>query len=855
MATVIAPASTYRFQLNASFTFDDAAAQAPYLASLGVTHIFCSPILQAAPGSTHGYDVVDHNRISEEMGGIDGFRRFAQTAKEHGLGLIIDVVPNHMSVPTPMWHNHALWEVLRKGADSEFAHWFDMDLTSDQAILMPVLGDKIGKEVAAGNITVERRSVPGPDGETEQPVIVYFDQVFPVRPGTEDMDIVEMLDNQWYRLAYWKVGSEELNYRRFFDVDTLAAVRVEDPEVFEASHRLLLDLYHEGLIEGFRIDHIDGLANPRDYVQDLHDATNGAWIVVEKILEADEKLPQTFSCAGTTGYDALLRVAGLFHDPSSLPRLNDMWERATDSAQGFHSSLLEAKREVIENMLFTEVNRLTSIVVKICDGDLRLRDHTRRQIQRAITEFLLSMDRYRAYVEPGLPASEEDRLVLAEAAERARQNLAEDELETLDLVVALAAGDPGTGEEGRGSETLPRPQDTFVTTELPGQEEDIEALRSEFMVRFAQTCGPVMAKSKEDTAFYRWNRFIGVNEVGSEPTIVGFSPDTFHDFCEQLGREWPWTMTTLSTHDTKRSEDVRARLAALTEFPREWESCLSELRQATADDRAEQVDGATEHFLWQTLFATWSLPDTNAGAKPITPERLTAYLTKAMREAKRHTNWTAPDEAYEEAILGLATSALKNDGVTKALDEFTALTADSVRATVLGQKLLQLTMPGAPDVYQGCEVVDLSLVDPDNRRPIDFYRLSGMLQAVDNGQISGLDAEKMLVTSKALRLRRERPEAFRGATAEYRPVATTSGHAVAFARGCDEETVSITIVTRQPSKLSDGWGEHAVILPEGRFRDLLTGKVTEGGQAALSEVLSDLPVALLIPDVDEPGQD
>ncbi len=846
------PASTYRLQCHAQFTFDDAAAQVPYLAALGITHLFSSPILQAAPGSQHGYDVVDHSRIFDECGGEDAFRRLAAAAHKSGLGIIVDVVPNHMAVPTPLWHNHALWQVLRNGPDSPFAHWFDIDLTRSQAILMPVLGEKIGRELAAGTIRLETREVPDADDTiTLQHVVVYHDHVFPVRPGTEELPLAELLEVQWYRLAYWKVASEELNYRRFFDVDTLAAVRVEDDDVFMATHRLLLALHKEGLIDGFRIDHPDGLANPRQYLADLQRATGGCWVVVEKILEADEALPSNFECDGTTGYDALLRVSGLFHDAASLPRLTDLWERISGSGEGFAATLSKAKDEVVTDMLFTEVNRLVSIVTGICDGDIRLRDHTRRQMYRAISELLMGMDRYRAYVEPGVTATDAEREVIHEAAERARQRLADDEQDTLDLVVALACGDPGTGEEGCGAETLPKPHSPAVTTELPQYTPETASLRAEFMVRFAQTCGPVMAKSKEDTAFYRWNRFVAVNEVGSEPTIVGISPDTFHDFCTDMNTTWPATMTTLSTHDAKRSEDVRARLSACTESPKEWETCLMELRAATEEVRTEQVDGATELLLWQTLLGMWRLPGTTAGQQPVSEDRLAGYLTKAMRENKTHTTWTEPNEAYEEAVQALASSALRDGRVASALDEFVALTMPSVRVAVLGQKLLQLTMPGIPDVYQGCEVVNLSLVDPDNRRPVDFYRQAGLLAGVDAGSGNGLDAEKLLVTSRALRLRREHPEAFRGETSEYRPIAATTGHAVAFARAvADQESVTAVVVaTRLPSGLAErgGWGEHSLFLPEGRFRCVLTGREVTGGQTLLSDVLVELPVALLVP--------
>lgn len=835
----IVPTATYRLQLNGSFTFDDAAAQVPYLASLGVSHLFCSPILQAAPGSMHGYDVVDHGRISAECGGAAGFRRLVAAARAHGLGVVVDVVPNHMAVPTPLWLNRALWDVLRSGPESEFAGWFDIDLSRSRAILMPVLGSRIGDALADGAIAVEERLIAG----RRERVVAYHDHVFPIRPGTEDLPVDQLLDQQWYRLAYWKVGNDELNYRRFFDVDTLAAIRVEDQEVFDASHAVLLSLFTEGLIDGFRIDHPDGLATPRGYLQKLQRATGGCWVVVEKILEPHETLPAGSRCAGTTGYDALLRVSGLFHDPAQLPRLDELWERVAGAEGWFAAALLRAKQEVVRSMLFAEVNRLVSIAVAICESDVRLRDHTRRQLDRAIRAVLVHMDRYRAYVEPGLPAPDAERRVIVAAADRARADLDEDEQATLDLVVALACGDAGPG----GAETLPPVAAHPVTTELPGSQPDIVELRAEFMIRFAQTCGPVMAKAKEDTAFYRWTRFLGVNEVGSEPTLVGVSVDEFHNFCEQSTLAWPETMTTLSTHDTKRSEDVRARLAALLEHARDWDACVTELRAATEGQRTG-VDGATELLLWQTLAATWRLPGALAGAAPITADRLDGYLTKAMREAKRHTTWTTPDHAYEQAVLDLAHLALTDERCVAALDGFTAATQEATRCAVLGAKLLQLAMPGVPDVYQGCEVVDLSLVDPDNRRPVDYGYRADLLAAVDASRQQSLDAEKLLVSSRALRLRRAHPEAFRGETATYTPVPSTSGHAVAFARGVRHLGVTaVAVATRLPSLLAErgGWGEHQVILPEGEFVDTLTGREFTGGAVAIADVLAELPVALL----------
>lgn len=834
------PTSTYRLQLNASFTFDDAAEQVEYIADLGVSHIFCSPILQATPGSMHGYDVVDHSRLSEECGGLEGFRRLVDAAHRRGLGIIVDVVPNHMAVPTPLWRNSALWDVLRNGYQSAYASWFDVDVSSSRAVLMPVLGRRIGEELADGTIKVESRDI---DGASER-VVTYFDHVFPIRPGTEDLPIEELLERQWYRLAYWKVANEELNYRRFFDVDTLAALRVEDDDVFDQTHRLLLDLYREGLIDGFRIDHPDGLANPRAYLQRLHRATDGAWVVVEKILEPHERLPESFRCSGTTGYDSLLRVEGLFHDPNQLPRLDEIWARSGGADEGgFSQVLLAAKRDVVHGMLFTEVNRLTSIAVTICESDLSLYDHTRRELGRAISALLIEMDRYRAYVEPGLPAISPERAVVEDAASRVRPELGQDETSTLDLIVKLVLGDSPTGGEGRDAQSLP----TLSRRPTPDESADpIDLLRAEFMIRFAQTCGPVMAKSKEDTAFYRWNRFVAVNEVGSEPTIVGVSADGFHDFCTELGSTWPSTMTTLSTHDTKRSEDVRARLTAMLEHAKEWESTLAELRAATEEARSPLVDGPTELLLWQTLVSTWRLPGTAAGARPISRERLGGYLTKAMREAKAHTTWTEPDAAYEEAVLALASTALSDERCAAALDSFVAVSYESTRGVVLGSKLIQLTMPGIPDIYQGNEIVDLSLVDPDNRRPVDYpLRRSLLTSGAHN-----LDTEKQLIVRKSLEVRRAHPDAFRGPDATYVPVATTSGQTLAFARGTSGSAspVAITVAARFFTQVAErgGWAEHQIILPEGHWEDTLSGREFEGGAVALADVFEELPVALLV---------
>lgn len=830
------PASTYRLQFNKNFTFADAIAQLDHLAALGVSRVFCSPILQAAPGSTHGYDVVDHTQISQECGGEQDFRRLCTKAHDAGLGIVVDVVPNHMAVPTPLWHNSALWSVLRDGPSSPYATWFDVDISTSLSILMAILGDRIGTELTAGTIHIDTRDIPDHDGTIHaEHVVVYHDHVFPVRPGTESLPLAELLDQQWYRLAYWKVAAEELNYRRFFNVDTLAAIRVEDDDVFTASHAKLLQLYHDGLIDGFRIDHPDGLANPRKYLTDLQQATNGAWVVVEKILEPSETLSCELPCAGTTGYDSLLRVDGLFIDPAGMVPLSTRYEHICaddESKVSFPAELNQAKREVLDDMLVTELNRLANVAMDICASDIMLRDHTRRQLTRAITELLVAMDRYRAYLEPGRVPGPGEVKAIETAAGLARLELPEEEHDTIELVVDMVCGRLG-----------------------PSSDPAVQASRDEFMVRFAQTCGPVMAKAKEDTAFYRYTRFTAVNEVGCDPEVAGISVDDFHDFARTLGEKFPTTMTTLSTHDTKRSTDVRARLASLTEFPQHWDQTITALETATASQRSELLDGATINLLWQTLAGTWRLPGTAAGATPISDDRLITYLTKAVREAKSHTTWTDPDVDYESALLDLATFCLNDDSVAKTLDSFTETTSAAVRAAILGRALVQLTMPGVPDTYQGCELVDLSLVDPDNRRPVDHERSHRLLQTLESKELDAiadddrLDAEKLLVVHQALDVRRRHTDAFRGDHASYRPVATTTGHAVAFARGIDDEPpTAITVATRLAGALEGrgGWADHQVVLPEGTFTDAITGKTRHGGAVKFADLLDDMPVALLV---------
>jgi (1->4)-alpha-D-glucan 1-alpha-D-glucosylmutase len=813
------PASTYRLQVHAGFGFDDAADAAGYLATLGVSHAYLSPVLQAAPGSAHGYDVVDHSQLSVEAGGEAAFARLSERLGQLQLGTVVDVVPNHMAVPTPAFLNAQLWSVLRDGPGSPYASWFDVDWSvADRAIVMPVLGSRIGQVLDAGELALDAAGGPGSD----ELVLRYYDHQFPVRPGTEQLPLDDLVDRQWYRLAHWRVADEELNYRRFFDVDTLAAIRVERPEVFEATHRLLLELFAAGRLDGWRIDHPDGLADPRGYLARLADATGDAWVVVEKILEGGEHLPRDWRCAGTTGYDALQRLCGVFVDPAGAAPLSSLLTELTGDSEGIEAVVDTAKREVVAQGQYAEVNRLVDLLTAICHDDVRLRDHTRRGLHDSVVELLVAMDRYRAYVVPGEPAPPESVEALAEAGERARAHLPAHEHDTLDLVRDLVlGGGPGGGPTGQRDD--PR--------------------RAELVVRFQQTCGPVMAKGIEDTAFYRWLRLTGLNEVGGDPEHFGVAPEELHAFLGRLQATWPTSMTTLSTHDTKRAEDVRARLAVLSELPVEWAAMLRVLREAGSAHRDTALDAVTEYLVWQTVVGTWS-PDSG----PISAQRLHGYVEKAVREAKTHTSWTAPDEVYESAVHRFVDGLLGDEAVLALLGEWAQTTAAAFRVNVLGQKLLQLVAPGVPDVYQGSELVDLSLVDPDNRRPVDYAERRRRLDALDAGNApSDLADDKLLVTSRALRLRREHTEWFTGPDAVYTPIATTTGNALAFGRGDASGVHVVAVATRLAVSLGayGGWREHTVALPEGAWRDVLTGREVAGGSVRLADLLQTLPVALL----------
>ncbi|MEV0114163.1 malto-oligosyltrehalose synthase [Streptomyces sp. NPDC050844] len=786
------PTATYRLQLQPEFPFAAAEAAVPYLAALGVSHLHLSPVLEAVPGSTHGYDVVDHARVRGELGGEEGLRALSRTARAHGIGLVVDIVPNHMAaVPR---HNHALWETLREGPSSPWARWFDIDWDAGEGrVLLPVLARGIGDEL-------ERLRVNGN-------VLRYQEHAFPLREGTEELPLPKLLDAQWYRLGWWRLARTELNYRRFFTISDLIGVRVEDPEVFDATHGKVLGLLREGVVEGLRIDHPDGLADPGAYLQRLHEATGGRWTVVEKILADGERLPAAWPVAGTTGYDALRHLDGLFTDPAGAGELLGQYRRFTappaDRGGDWGATVRRAAYKVITHELVAETDRLTREAAALCAPHPALRDHAPWALRTALQELLVRLPVYRPYVSGGAePASV---LTVAAADDAKAAFTVREEAEAVDVVRDLALGKIGSG---------------------PG----VDAFRA----RFAQTSSALRAKAVEDTAFYRHAPLLSSAEVGGSPERPAVAPEAFHAYCARVQRDWPYTGTVLSTHDTKRSADVRAGIAVLTQCPQRWADLLVEVTEQTS--RVGGTCAPDPQLAW----AAWQ---TAVGFGFPYDERLQQALLKHVREAGLHTSWTEPNEAYEKAVTAFAEAGPCGPPLY-TVAEFAAGLRPHVRANVLGATLLQLTMPGVPDLYQGTEGECRTLVDPDNRRPVRFqpHVLEHLEEHRDHWDLS---EEKLAVTAAALRLRGRRPELFGGA-ATYEPLSVRgpgATHCVAFARSGEV----VTAVTRLSLRLTDagGWRSTELVLPEGRWTDLLTPGRDFTGHARVAELFGELPVVLL----------
>ncbi|MDP9026881.1 MAG: malto-oligosyltrehalose synthase [Actinomycetota bacterium] len=784
------PVSTYRLQLTADFPLTDAAAIVDYLRALGVDWVYLSPLLQAAAGSTHGYDVTDHARVDASRGGEAGLQAMADAAHREQLGVLADIVPNHVGVAdaseTAWW-----WNVLQHGPGSPFAEHFDIDWAAGGGrLIVPVLGETLEEAAEAGTLRVV--------GEE----LRYHDHRYPLSPGSAetDDDVLAVHAAQHYELVDWRRADHDLNYRRFFAVNELAAIRVEQPEVFDASHVEIVRWLREGLVDGLRVDHPDGLADPGGYLDALAAATNGAYVLVEKILEGGETLPPFWATAGTTGYDALAELDRVLVDPAGRARLDALDAKLRqDGGRPWSELIHDTKRAIADGILHSEVRRLARDsrwssgsrpeAEDAAEGLDGARPAGASDVEDAIAELLACFPVYRSYLPFG---AEHLEAALADARTR-RPELAA----TLDELAPIL-GDP----------------------------------QHPAAIRFQQTSGMVMAKGVEDTAFYRVSRLASLTEVGADPAEFSLTTSTFHERQQTRLAAHPLSMTTLSTHDTKRGEDTRARISVIAETPEEWVAFLARRRE-----HHPLADGAFENVLWESIVGSW----------PRDREALHAYAEKAAREAGTSTEWADPDEKFETRMHRLIDELFDDPQVTADVEAMVAVLAPAGRSNGLAIKLLQLTGPGVPDVYQGSELWERSLVDPDNRRAVDFDERRAILTELDAGfrpPVEESGAAKLLLVSRALRLRRDRPELF----ARYVPlpsVGEAADHLVAVDRGG-----AIALATRLPLGLAarGGWGDTAVLLPNGPFVEQLTGRSFAGGETSVAELLDEYPVALLAAD-------
>ncbi|MDX1657696.1 MAG: malto-oligosyltrehalose synthase [Nitriliruptorales bacterium] len=827
----MAPRATYRLQLRPhGSSFQHVAGMLDFLGSLGVSHVYLSPILQAAPGSAHGYDVTDPTRLSEDLGGAAGFDELVAAADEHGLGLVVDVVPNHLGLVSP--HNQWWWDVLRHGPDSEYADHFDIAWRRSRDgvpyVLVPELGRELIEEITEGrDLRLAQR-----DGELR---VAYHEHEWPLRPGTlEEVGLpaddpaaavtaitgdrgrlLTLLTHQHYRLAHWRRANEELNYRRFFDVSRLGGLRVEDPAVFEATHARILELVDSGAVDGLRVDHPDGLTDPTGYIQRLRAAAPRAWIILEKILEPGESPRTDWPVDGTVGYEFCNLVLGLFVDPDAEPVLDELYASWVEDRRRYVDQVDDAKREVLDDLLRAEFGRLVDLLCRVGDDAGVVAD--RSELAATLADVLVSFPVYRTYVRPAHGTVEAiDQRYVGDAVARARTRR-DGQDDVLDLIRDVLLLEQGS--------------DASV----------------EFVHRFQQLTGPLMAKGVEDTVFYRFLRFVAANEVGGAPARLGRSVGEFHEANARRQRDWPTSMLTTSTHDTKRSEDVRARLAVLSEMPDTWVRIVEEWREIAAPLRRGSGPSANhEYLLYQTLVGTW----------PIAEERLVDYLVKAAREEKRHTSWLEVDEAYEADLAGFVERLLNDEAFRGSVERFHHDVVEPGWLTSLSQTLLKLTSPGVPDVYQGCELWDASLVDPDNRRPVDFGRRRRLLGELSAGMHPpeilarmGEGLPKLWVTHRALAVRAEHPDAF-GRGGSYEPLyarGPRQEHVVAFLRGDAVATVAPRLVVGLGGDfMSWDWEGTVLELPEGRWRDAFTGDLHDGGRPELERLLVDFPVALLV---------
>lgn len=920
------PSATYRVQLNAGFTFDDARALVPYLAQLGISHLYASPILRAQPGSQHGYDIIDHNAFNPEIGTAEDFARLVETLRAHGLGLLIDFVPNHMGIGA---ENRWWVDVLEWGEESPYARYFDIDwkpLRRELAgkVLLPLLGEQYGVALERGEI---RLAYERPDGF----VLRYYDNRFPIAPPTyaeilggagnpelavlgddfgrlgltdgerraagrdlvarlaelaaspaaenELAAIVErinadpkrldaLIEQQHYRIAYWRVAGDEINYRRFFDINGLAALRMEDANCFADVHRLVFALVERGEVDGLRIDHIDGLADPVGYCDLLRSRAEllgqDLFIVVEKILARHETLRERWRVNGTTGYEYLSLVAGVLIDPRSEGAMDRIYQRFTRSGEPFEEIVYRCRKLIMQTSLAGELNVLAQRLDKIAQVDPRTRDFTLFGLRHALEELLAAFPVYRTYIVSG-HVEDDDRRDLEWALGRARKRDDASEPSIYDFIASVML-DPSGGEE------------------------PVRRDRIDFTTRFQQYSAPLAAKGVEDTAFYRYHRLVALNEVGSDPMRFGVSVAAFHQQNAERSRRRPEGLLTTATHDTKRGEDARARIAVLADIPERWGqsaarwAALNWRRRATVEG-GPAPDRNDEYLIYQALIGAWPLELLAERPEPAEMdaflERFEGYLVKALREAKHHSSWVRPDSAYEDATIAFVRKILDLAHPSPFLADFRRFAGTVARFGAyngLTQVVLRTMGPGIPDTYRGCEFWDFSLVDPDNRRPVDWDARRASLEALDEAHARDgaaslsralLDAWpdgriKLYLLWRLLTWRRAHPEAFaRGAYAPLDAAGRAAEHVVAFRAG-----EAIVVTSRLTARLlgdapghpiGEVWAETTIAsAPRSRYVNVLTGAAVEpdGGRLALDRVLADIPVAVLEPaaELSEPAR-
>ena len=859
------PRALARLQFHAGFTLDDAVPVVGYYARLGVSHLYASPILRARAGSTHGYDVVDCHEVNPELGGEDALRRLVAALREHGMSLVVDIVPNHMGVGT----QNAWWmDVLRNGRESRYANYFDIDWQAPDPllrsrVLLPILGAGYDETLREGHLRLARRK--------DEWVLRLYDDYLPLSPASvaglgddatarHDPKTDEgraalhaLVERQHYRLAFWKLASDMVNYRRFFDINELAGLRIERTAVFEDVHKTIFRLYAEGLIDGLRCDHVDGLADPRRYCRQLRHRLDklrlqrppgaprdGAYLVVEKILAEDESLRLDWRTDGTTGYEFMDQASAVLHDGAGEAPLTELWRKLTGESADFATQAVRARRQILVDSFEAELDRTARALFAAARADVATRDVSLAAIRRVLVELLVHFPVYRTYA-GGAGRDAYDEAIFARAVEGALRTIRMEDADLLHLV-ALWLG-------GVAPRSLP-----------PGP---VRRARERAIAIFQQATSPVAAKAVEDTAGYRYGRLLSRNEVGVDAAHLAMTLEEFHARCVDRAATFPHNLLATATHDHKRGEDLRARLAVLSEVADRWVITVERWRVRHADLR-QRADGrlapsaGDELMLYQMLVGAWPL---NLAADDVDgleqfATRIAAWQRKALREAKRWTRWTSPNEPYEDACEDFLRAVLSGESAAE-LAAFAEYIASPGAANGLAQTVLRLATPGVPDIYQGTDYWDFSLVDPDNRRPVDFPVRAASLErapAPRDALAHWRDGTiKQAVIARLLWARREHPELF--SRGSYRPLdveGPAAGHVLAFLREHRGQRLVVAVArhtapwlagSSAPAIPAGHWAGTTVALPAGRWTGLLGEGDVQGGAVEASLLFGDLPVA------------